>query len=83
MKTLSTILIATLALASTSCSSPKERHEQRQVDAKEQYNQNLKQSQEQYEEDEMNVKRGQAKDMIDDSDSVEVNEDEGKIQVEE
>jgi hypothetical protein len=80
MKILSTILIATLALVS-SCSSPKERNEQRQAEAKKQYDQKLKQSQEQYEKDEMNVKRDQAKDMIDKSDSVEVNKDKGDIKV--
>lgn len=82
MKTISILLITGLTVISA-CSSPKQRHEQRQVDAKARYNQDLKQSQEQYETDEMNVKRKQAKEMIDDSESVNVNKDKGQIQVEE
>ena len=54
MNTFTTFLIATLALVS-SCNSPQERSEQRQTKAKEQYDQKLKQSQEQFQTYDINV----------------------------
>lgn len=80
LKTILATLLVT-GLTAVSCSSPQEKHEQRQVDAKESYDQDLKQSQEQLEEDELNVKRRAAKDMIDKSDSIEIDEEAGKIRV--
>jgi ElaB/YqjD/DUF883 family membrane-anchored ribosome-binding protein len=80
MKTFTASLFAVLLMVS-SCSSPEERHEQRQAEAKEQYDQSLKQSQEQLQEDELKARRSQAKDMVDDSDYVEVDKDKGKIKV--
>jgi len=80
MKISAMLLISVLALVSA-CSSPQERHEERQADAKEQYNEDLKESQEQFEEEELNAKRDDAKDMVDDSDDVQIDEGEGRIQV--
>ena len=79
MKLISMLLISALALVS--CSSPKERHEERQAEAKEDYQEELKESQEQYEEEDLDSRRDEAKDMVDDSDDVKVDEDAGKIQV--
>lgn len=80
MKTLLSILA--LMIISVSCSSPKERYEDRTSEARQEYEQELKQAQEDYKEEEVEAQKEEATDMIDDSDSVQVNEDEGQIKVE-
>lgn len=74
-------ILATLAVLSIACSSPKERYEERQADAREDYNESLKEAQEDYRDEEMDEKKETATEMIDDSDDIKVNEDDGKILV--
>lgn len=81
MKFLAPLLIVSIGFVS-SCSSPEEKQAQRDVQAKTQYEENLKQSQETYEDDKLDERREQAKEMIDESDDVQFDEREGKIQVE-
>lgn len=79
MKLLSLMLLTMFAV---SCSSPKERHDDRVSDAKEEYDEEVKQAQEDYEEENTEAQKEEAKEMVDDADSVEVNEDESQIDVE-
>lgn len=82
MKTLPLFLIAGLAITAA-CSSPEEKNQQRRQEARQSYEKDLKQSQEQYEEDVMAGKRKEAKKMIDKSDSVQVDQGSGNIKVDE
>ena len=75
------LMLATLTVLAAACSSPKERYEERQADARSAYDESLKEAQEDYKEEELDGKKEQAQEMIEDGDAVNVNEDEGKIQV--
>ncbi len=73
-------MIAAFALT-TACSSPREKHEERQEEARERYHNDMESSQEKYYDEDLEVQKEEAKEMIDDSDSIDVNKDDGRIRV--
>lgn len=79
MKFLTLMLLSLFAI---SCSSPKERYEDRVSEAQEDYNEEVKQAQEDYKEEDLEAQKEEAQDMVEDADSVQVNDDENNIKVE-
>lgn len=72
------LLLLSLALTfATACSSPKEKYDERRAEAKEDYQEELKEAQEEYREE----NKDEAVDIIEDSDGVQINEDENQIKV--
>lgn len=82
MKKIPMLFLSALVVASA-CSSPTEKHEERQADAKREYNKEMKESQEEYQEEDLETRRDKAKDMVDNSDELKVDKSRGKIQVDE
>ncbi len=69
-------MIALAALSLTvGCSSPEEKYKERQEEAREDYEEELKEAQEAYGED----NKEEAKEMIDDSDGVEIDDENIKV----
>lgn len=76
------ILSLTALTLSVACSTPEEKFKDRQAEAREEYQEELKEAQEEYREEMVEEQKEKAEELIDDSDEVKVDEDAGKIQVE-
>ncbi len=72
------LALFSLLVFSVSCSSPKEKYEERQAEAREQYDEDRKEAQEELREDE----KEEAVDYVEDSDEATIDRDGQKVYVE-
>lgn len=77
-------LLAFLAIFSfaIACSSPEEKRAKKEAQAQEEYEESMKEAQKDYKEDAQEEQKEEAEEMIDDSDNVQTDYEEGKIQTE-
>lgn len=78
----SMMILATALLFAAACSSPQEKYDDQRMEAKEEYNDEVKQAEEEFQEDGSDQRKDRAKTMIDNSDDVEVDVEEEKIDLE-
>lgn len=75
-------LLAT-SLIAMGCSSPSEKYDDQRMEAKKDYNKSLKQAEEEYQGEESGLRKERAKDMVDESEDVNVDIDNNEIDLEE
>lgn len=75
-------LMMALFLIGAACSSPQETYDDQRMEAKRDYKEDIKQAEEEYEEDEGDLNKDRAQKMIDQSEGVEVDVEENKIDLE-